>query len=107
MWQVDNRTPFAAERGWVRDRNGTEVWLVTVKCTFDIKPDGSTEVSEEQPPVLREGWFEQTWGGYRHMIRLPTGGPGKHRVRLELLAEKHPDSTGNDFRLLCVGTAGK
>lgn len=53
MWQVDNRTPFAAERGWVRDRNGAEVWLVAVKCTFDIKPDGTTTVSEEQPPVLR------------------------------------------------------
>lgn len=53
MWQVDNRTPFAAERGWVRDRNGAEVWLVAVKCTFDIKPDGTTEVSAEQPPPLR------------------------------------------------------
>jgi hypothetical protein len=53
MWQVDNRTPFAAERGWVRDRNGAEVWLVAVKCTFDIRPDGSTEISADQPPVLR------------------------------------------------------
>ena len=53
MWQVDNRTPFAAERGWVRDRNGAEVWLVAVKCTFDIKPDGSTAISPDQPPVLR------------------------------------------------------
>jgi hypothetical protein len=53
MWQVDNRTPFAAERGWVRDRDGAEIWLVAVKATFDIRPDGSTEVSEEQPPVLR------------------------------------------------------
>jgi hypothetical protein len=53
MWQVDNRTPFAAERGWVRDRNGAEVWLVAVKCTFDIHPDGTTTVSDEQPPVLR------------------------------------------------------
>ena len=38
------RTPFAAERGWVRDRNGAEVWLVAVKCTFDIGPDGSDRV---------------------------------------------------------------
>ena len=53
MWHVDNRTPFAAERGWVRDRNGAEVWLVAVKCTFDIKPDGSTELSADQPPPLR------------------------------------------------------
>jgi len=53
MWQVDNRTPFAAERGWVRDRNGAEIWLVAVKATFDILPDGSTEVAKDQPPVLR------------------------------------------------------
>ncbi|MGH8497947.1 MAG: DUF2169 family type VI secretion system accessory protein [Methylococcales bacterium] len=53
MWQVDNRTPFAAERGWVRDRNGAEIWLVAVKATFDINPDGTTEISKEQPPVLR------------------------------------------------------
>ena len=53
MWRLDNRTPFAAERGWVRDRDGTEVWLVAVKCTFDIKDDGRTQVSDDQPPVLR------------------------------------------------------
>jgi hypothetical protein len=53
MWMVDNRTPFAAERGWVRDRDGTEIWLVAVKATFDVLPDGSTQVSKEQPPVLR------------------------------------------------------
>lgn len=53
MWQVDNRTPFAAERGWVRDRDGSEVWLVAVKATFDILEDGSTAPAKEQPPVLR------------------------------------------------------
>lgn len=53
MWQIDNRTPFAAERGWVRDRNGAEVWLVAVKATFDILADGTIKVSNDQPPVLR------------------------------------------------------
>jgi hypothetical protein len=69
MWQVDNRTPFAAERGWVRDRSGAEVWLVAVKCTFDIKPNGSTEVAEEQPPVLRVPEYH--------------GEPGKSSIRYE------------------------
>jgi hypothetical protein len=69
MWQVDNRTPFAAERGWVRDRNGAEIWLVAVKCTFDIRPDGSTEVAKEQPPVLR--------------MPEHTGEPGKSSLRYE------------------------
>lgn len=53
MWQVDNQTDFAADRGWARDRDGTETWLVAVKATFDILPDGSTQPSAEQPPVLR------------------------------------------------------
>src|SRR5688572_15640824 len=53
MWQVENRTPFAADRAWVRDRNGAEVWLVAVKCTFNIETDGSTTMSREQPPVLQ------------------------------------------------------
>ncbi|SFU99429.1 DUF2169 family type VI secretion system accessory protein [Pseudoduganella namucuonensis] len=53
MWEVDNETPFAAERGWARDRDGAEVWLVAVKATFDIHADGSTSVAAEQPPVLR------------------------------------------------------
>lgn len=52
MWQLDNRTPFAADRGWVRDRDGAEIWLVAVKATFDIRPDGNLEVSQAQPPVL-------------------------------------------------------
>lgn len=52
MWQLDNRTPFAAERTWVRDRDGTETWLVAVKCTFDIAPDGTTRIARDQPPVV-------------------------------------------------------
>jgi hypothetical protein len=51
MWRIENRTPFAAERGWVRDRDGSEIWLVAVKATFDILPDGRTCVSDNQPPV--------------------------------------------------------
>lgn len=52
MWQIDNRTPFAAERAWVRDRNGAEVWLAVVRCAFDISPDGATRISGEQPPPV-------------------------------------------------------
>jgi hypothetical protein len=53
MWQVFNRTPFAAAGTWTRDRDGAEVWLVAVRCTFRISPDGTTAVAPEQsPPVL-------------------------------------------------------
>jgi hypothetical protein len=48
MWEVSNRTPFAAGSSWVRDREGAEVWLVAVRGTFAINPDGSTVPAEQQ-----------------------------------------------------------
>jgi len=51
MWALDNRTPFAADRSWVRDRDGAEVWLVAVKGTFNIHPDGTTSVADQQAEV--------------------------------------------------------
>ena len=51
MWALNNNTPFAAERCWVRDMDGAEVWLVAVKGTFAIKPNGALELAEEQLPV--------------------------------------------------------
>jgi hypothetical protein len=51
MWTLTNHTPFAAERTWVRDKNGAEVWLVAVKGTFSIQPDGGVRLAEEQEEV--------------------------------------------------------
>lgn len=52
MWQVENATPFAAAGNWTRDRNGAEVWLVAVRCTFDIAANGTTIPADEQPPPV-------------------------------------------------------
>jgi len=51
MWQLINRTPFAAERGWIRDIDGREIWIVAVKATYDIDADGRTRIAAEQPPI--------------------------------------------------------
>ncbi len=51
MWTITNNTPFAAERCWVRDKDGAEVWLAAVKGTFLIDADGSTHLAEEQEEV--------------------------------------------------------
>jgi len=53
MWQLVNRTPYAAAQGWVRDLNGAETWLVVVKATFDVLDDGSATIAPEQPPPSR------------------------------------------------------
>lgn len=51
MWEVENQTPYADHHSWVRDRQGAEVWLVAVRGTFHIRPDGSTDLAAEQDPV--------------------------------------------------------
>ena len=50
MWQVDNRTPFAAERGWVRDRNGAEIWLVAVKARSISGPTAAPRYRQSSLP---------------------------------------------------------
>lgn len=53
MWDLENRTPFAAERTFVRGIDGTEIWVVAVRATFDLHPGGALFLSEEQVPVAR------------------------------------------------------
>lgn len=51
MWRLKNETRYVAERGWIRDSEGREIWIVAVKCTWDILPDGQLRLSEPQQPV--------------------------------------------------------
>ncbi len=51
MWLVDNKTPFAADYAWVLDQAGNKIWLVVVKATFAIQPDGSCRLTGAQEPV--------------------------------------------------------
>ena len=53
MWLLNNTTPFAAERTWVRDQNGAEIWLVAVRCCFLIQSDGQQILAPEQTKVSR------------------------------------------------------
>jgi hypothetical protein len=55
MWAVENRTPFAVEGSWVQDKDANTIWLVVVKATFNIQPDGSARLSENQVPVFLIG----------------------------------------------------
>lgn len=67
MWALTNNTPYAADRAFVRDRDGAEIWIVAVRATFDILPNGKVELAKEQIPVaLAPEW---------------TGEPGKSSMR--------------------------
>ena len=51
MWAIANQTPFAADRAFVRDRDGSEVWLTILRASFQVEEDGSTRPADEQSPV--------------------------------------------------------
>ena len=51
MWLVTNKTPFAADYAWVLDKAGNKHWLVVVKATFDVRPDGGCQLAAENLPV--------------------------------------------------------
>jgi lysophospholipase L1-like esterase len=62
---------------------------------------------DDDDPINLDGWFEQTWGGFRQTTELARGlSAGKHRVRIDLLDQRNPQSTGNEFRILGLGAAG-
>lgn len=71
-------------------------------------PMGKARVSLDGREVRElNGWFDQNWGGYRQTNEVARlAAPGKHRVRFELLDAKSPLSTGHEFRILGLGTAG-
>lgn len=51
MWQVKNQTPYVVKGSWIRNRQGEEVWVIVLKATWDILPDGTTMLSAIQPPI--------------------------------------------------------
>lgn len=57
MWAVRNETDYAAERAFVRDRDGAEIWIVAVRATFVIREDGKVVPADEQQPVVRAPEF--------------------------------------------------
>ena len=52
MWQVDNRTSYAAERNWVRDQHGAHHWIVAIKATFQVSERRELSLADEQPAPL-------------------------------------------------------
>lgn len=53
MWELKNKTAYPAERTVVIDPKGERHWVVVVKGTFDILPDGTLAIADEQvPPTM-------------------------------------------------------
>jgi hypothetical protein len=89
MWTLFNRTVFAADRNWTRDKQGVHWWIVAVRASCHLAPDGRLRLADEQvPPVLAPEYF---------------GAPGQSSLRYDsdLLAVK----PGTDLLLLASAHA--
>jgi hypothetical protein len=53
VWTVANTTPYVVEATVLRNPSGTEIFVVVLKGTFFVQPDGTCEVDEEQLPITR------------------------------------------------------
>jgi hypothetical protein len=82
--------------------------LIYLACWTVRGPMGKISASiDGGVPVIIDSWFNQTWGGYRQMVQIGKNlTSGKHIVRIELLPEKNGESAGNNFKVLCLGSAG-
>jgi hypothetical protein len=58
MWTLFNRTVFAADRNWTRDKQGVHWWIVAVRATCHVGTDGRLRLADEQmPPLLAPEYF--------------------------------------------------
>ena len=69
MLQLDNKTPYAAERTIVMSKTGEKSWVVVVRAAYYIRHDGTTELLAEQKQPLYAA---------EH-----TGVPGESSIRYE------------------------
>lgn len=97
---------------WRASTPGTEMELefegtsLMFSCWSLKGPQGTVSVQTDQLPAVKvDSYFAGDWGGgkqswYEIAHRLA---PGKHRVRITLLAERNPESGGSEFILCGIG----
>lgn len=108
-WMLDEKN-----KCWRSDRPGSVIEFEMEGRVIDVihlvvrHAMGRAKIQvDDGPAVVRDGWFDQTWGGYRaNAIVARDLTPGRHRVRIELLNEKSPQSDGHEFCLYGIGAAG-
>src|SRR5436853_731379 len=86
MWMLTNSTALGCERTWSIDKNAAKSWMVAVKGTFDIAPDGSTTLSKDQPPPLLAPIFRGEPGQSSVLYDADLAGPKK---RTDVLVNGH------------------
>jgi lysophospholipase L1-like esterase len=116
-WETYKDPGFSGFYGksWRSDKPGSAMEFDVEGTAISVlfyRVRGGTGIAEasvdDKPPVRMDAWFEATWGGYSPLQLVARDlTPGKHRLRIKLLDDKNPGSTGNEFRVFGVFCAGR
>lgn len=100
MWMLINRTPWSAERNWVRDRDGRHQWIVAVKASFAVSADGSLQPAEHQeaPCLAPVYWGADGVSSIRYDSDL-----GPLKPATDILVHGHAYAPGGPVPQLDVG----
>ena len=111
-WRLD--THCENQPGWISDQpgsrisfeiRGSRILLMFVRLCAGFGRVGVKV--DDLPETIHDGWFDQTWGGYRETVEIASGlNDTPHRVQCRLLTDRSKGSTGHEFRLLGLGAAG-
>ncbi len=101
MLQLRNDTPFQADRSILLDKEGNQVWVVAVKATYRLYPDGHLELASRQEPVCKAPEYLGTpeRSSLRRECELVLDHPGTDII---LNASAHAPA-GNPVKELDVG----
>ncbi|MCC6142469.1 MAG: SGNH/GDSL hydrolase family protein [Candidatus Hydrogenedentes bacterium] len=100
--------------GWKSDTPGSLLELTVEGDTISLLfwrikgPMGRAQAwVDDGDAVMLEGWFDAEWGGYMPFQVIARGlGPGPHTLHIRHLDEASPGSTGHEFQVRAVMTAG-
>jgi hypothetical protein len=72
MWAINNRTSYKVGSTWGRSKDGVHEWIVSVKATFDITPDGQLALAAGQldPLIVPEYYGEPGVSSLRYEADL-------------------------------------
>ena len=121
LYEAGELSP-TVDHGWTRDTSSSEWTASTPGSTFECEVYGKYIAIryyrihgdmgrvgvyvDSRPPVVLDGWFEETWGGYGAVDVVARDLElGNHKVRVVVLDEMAPESNGHLFRLLGIGVA--
>ncbi len=108
-WHYDRATP-----SWTSQSPGSRIEFQITGQVIDLIYDklagafGTARVTvDDNPPIDCDAWLNGDWGPLPQVDPIFRGNSASpHHIKIELLEQKNAQSTGHEFRIAGIGTAG-